>query len=246
MLLPASARLSAALALTSALLFVISAQGQTPTSSPGSLESEVAGVKAENAALREQLRNLEEQQKAMLSLMQQLQRRLDGTPAAVAGEQTAAQRPSPVIASAAPSTTIRASSAVPEAAQQAPVQSAARQPSDPDSASWMGKLGDKYRDGFMVVETSDASKFPFQLRINDITQFRYTNTMNTNNTFTDHLGVVHDVLQRNDFSINRSMVTFSGFVFNPRLTIRPLYMDNQHDHRGGSRRANRLIDSIKA
>ena len=60
MLLPAAARLSAPLALTSALLFVISAQGQTP-GSRGSLESEVAGVKAENAALREQLRNLEEQ-----------------------------------------------------------------------------------------------------------------------------------------------------------------------------------------
>src|SRR5436190_7960595 len=217
MLLPASARLSAPLALTSALLFVTSAQGQTPASSPGSLEGEVAGVKAENAALREQLRNLEEQQKAMLSLMQQLQRRLDGTPATAEEKQSKAQRPTPGIASAGPSTTTQASSAVPDAGQQAPAQSATSL-SEADSASWMGRLGDKYRDGFMVVETSDASKFPFQLRINDITQFRYTNTTNTNSTFTDHLGVVHDVLRRNDFSINRSMITFSGFVLSPRLT----------------------------
>ncbi len=97
----ASFRFCAAFALTLAMMFVISAHGQTPASSPGSLEREVAGVKAENAALREQLRNLEEQQKAMLSLMQQLQRRLDGTPAAAAQEQTAAQPPSPVVAATA-------------------------------------------------------------------------------------------------------------------------------------------------
>ena len=211
-----SASPSAALAVTSLLSLVISASGQTTAPSRGSLEGEVAGVKAENAALREQLRNLEEQQKAMLSLMQQLQRRLDGPP--VTAAQSAAQPPSTAIVPAAPPTTTQASSALPEVAQQAPVQVAAGQPSEADSASWMGRLGDKYRDGFMVVETTDASKFPFQLRFNDITQFRYTNTTNTNSTFTDHLGVVHDVLHRNDFSINRSMLTFSGFVFSPRLT----------------------------
>jgi len=90
-----SASPSAALAVTSLLSLVISASGQTTAPSRGSLEGEVAGVKAENAALREQLRNLEEQQKAMLSLMQQLQRRLDGPP--VTAAQSAAQPASPAM-----------------------------------------------------------------------------------------------------------------------------------------------------
>src|SRR5688572_33090509 len=55
--------------------------GKTVTSDnpkPKDVESEIATVKAENAAVREQLRRMEEQQKAMLELIEGLQRRLDG------------------------------------------------------------------------------------------------------------------------------------------------------------------------
>ncbi len=100
-------RLSVALALTSVTLFMTSAYGQSPANTPGSpgnqaaatqvsqlgkpgnsflvqkprpidLEAEVATVKADNAAIREQLRRMEEQQRALLELVDQLQKRLGG------------------------------------------------------------------------------------------------------------------------------------------------------------------------
>src|SRR5829696_3864795 len=42
------------------------------------LESQVAAVKAENEAFRESLRKMEEQQKALLEMVDRLQRKLDG------------------------------------------------------------------------------------------------------------------------------------------------------------------------
>src|SRR4051794_33518954 len=44
---------------------------------PNDLQSDVAAVKAENAAVRELLRKMEEQQKALLEQVDRLQRRLD-------------------------------------------------------------------------------------------------------------------------------------------------------------------------
>jgi septal ring factor EnvC (AmiA/AmiB activator) len=59
--------------------FTTSAYGQSPAGLSG-LEKEVADVKAENAAVREQLRKMEEQQKALVEMIDRLQRRLDGQP----------------------------------------------------------------------------------------------------------------------------------------------------------------------
>src|SRR5258705_8342526 len=101
-------RLSIALARASVTLFTTSAYGQSPAQPaspnndttaaqgprlsnpekkvvaeerrPDDLETEVAAVKAENAAVREQLRKMEEQQKTLLELMDRLQRRRDGLP----------------------------------------------------------------------------------------------------------------------------------------------------------------------
>src|SRR6185295_12747574 len=56
----------------------------TPLSRTSDLESDVAAMKADNAAVREQLRKMEEQQKALLDLVDRLQRRLD-SPTAVRG-----------------------------------------------------------------------------------------------------------------------------------------------------------------
>ena len=69
----AYSRLSIACAHTLVTLFTTSAYGQ----SPGELEKEVAAVKAENAAVREQLRKMEEQQTALVEMVDRLQRRLD-------------------------------------------------------------------------------------------------------------------------------------------------------------------------
>lgn len=67
------------------------------------------------------------------------------------------------------------------------------------------------------METKDDSSFPFALKLNNTTQFRYINTQLESDTFTDHLGTARPVAERNDFSINRSMFTFSGVVFDRRL-----------------------------
>ena len=109
---------SAAFALISVTLFTAPASGQSPAATrnspaavsdpkPGTaentvkakakapakdLESEIEAVKAENAAVRELLRTMAEQQKILLEQVDRLQRRLDGGPAAdvsVAGQPKA-------------------------------------------------------------------------------------------------------------------------------------------------------------
>jgi len=78
-----SRALSAVLAL---VLLAATTYGQAPAVPPGSVESEVARIKAENAALREQLRRVEEQQKTLLELVNQLQQRLGPTTTTMAAE----------------------------------------------------------------------------------------------------------------------------------------------------------------
>ena len=102
----ASIRLTGTLALTAITLFATSASGQSTTTrtvnsdkktvavqgprlddekkvaaeapKPNDLEAQVEAVKAENAAFRETLRKMEEQQKALLETVDRLQRKLDG------------------------------------------------------------------------------------------------------------------------------------------------------------------------
>jgi hypothetical protein len=152
-------------ALLAVAMFATSAFGQAPGQTPGSLESQVETIKAENAALREMIRKIEEQQATLQESIRNAE----------------AGAPSPSVAP-------------------------------------MDHKGPRYQDGFVLVETSDASKFPFQLKLNDTSQFRYVNTtMNESDTFTDHLGVSRGVSDRNDFSLNRNMFTLSGFAFDKRL-----------------------------
>jgi hypothetical protein len=53
--------------------------------------------------------------------------------------------------------------------------------------------------------------------LNHVSQFKYTNSMATNATYTDHNGVVHDVQQRNDIQLARDVFYFSGYAFHPKL-----------------------------
>ena len=76
----ADIKLFVAVTLTSATLFAGSIFGQAPAPQPDSVQKEVEALKAENAAVRELLRNLEEQQKALLEHVDRLQKKLDGTP----------------------------------------------------------------------------------------------------------------------------------------------------------------------
>ena len=68
---------SAVLALSA--LFAASALGQAPSSSSASMEQEIKDLRAENAAVREQL-------KTLVDTVNKLQRRLDGEPATVVRE----------------------------------------------------------------------------------------------------------------------------------------------------------------
>jgi hypothetical protein len=204
-------RASVAWALTSVTFFTTSASGQSPAgpnstvavSEPksGSAESEIEAVKTENAEVRELLRKMEEQQKTLLEQVDRLQRQLDGgaaTDASIAGQPIVP----PTTADAAlntPAVTDSASTSV----QPAPV--AATQTND-----------DRYRDGMVIWQTPDDARIPFLLNFNVNTQLRYLNTLNSDETFTDHLGVVREVHTRNDITVNRAMFILGGYVFDRR------------------------------
>lgn len=76
---------------------------------------------------------------------------------------------------------------------------------------------DRYRDGMVIWETPPDAEVPFLLKFNINTQLRYLNTQDSDETFTDHLGGVHDVHTRNDITVNRAMFILGGYVFDQRL-----------------------------
>jgi hypothetical protein len=182
-----------AVTLAIAGLFATSVYGQTVESGPGTLESQVERVSAENAALREQLRKIEEQQKELLELIR-LSQPTNSTPPDGASSGSAgaeAALPPAVAAPAAP--------------PQASV--AARQTNG---------LG-RFMDGIIIAQSSEDASVPFLLKFNDDTQLRYLNTVSSDETFTDHLGNVREVNRRNDITVNRQMYNFSGYIFDQRL-----------------------------
>jgi hypothetical protein len=177
---------------------------------PSDLENDVAAVKAENAAVREQLRKMEEQnkamaeqQKALLELVDGLKRQLDGL--AIAGGPRIAQPLGSMPATESPVAPV-SSAAAAEASVPSPPAPIQKDHSD-----------DRYRDGLILFETKDDDKIPFLMKFNINTQFRYLNTLDSNDTFVDHLGNVREVHKRNDLTVNRAMFTFSGYAFDKRL-----------------------------
>src|SRR4249919_3589152 len=81
-------RFAVVLAFTSIILFANSAYSQAPAAQ-GDLQSEVSAVKAENAAVREQLKTMEEQQKELQATVDRLEHELGGPQAAGASAGTA-------------------------------------------------------------------------------------------------------------------------------------------------------------
>ena len=75
---------------------------------------------------------------------------------------------------------------------------------------------ERYRDGIIIWETPSDAKVPFLLKFNINTQIRYLNTINSEETYTDHLGVTREVHRRNDITVNRAMFILGGYVFDPR------------------------------
>ena len=75
---------------------------------------------------------------------------------------------------------------------------------------------DRYRDGIVIWETPPDASTPFLLKFNINTQIRYLNTQSTDETFTDHLGGIHEVNERNDITVNRAMFILGGYIFDQR------------------------------
>lgn len=199
------------LAFTLFTFFAVSAFGQDGAPGIANLDSTVGNLKTgvsaprdletEVSVLQERLRTMEDQQRALVELVNRLQLRLEGT--------TVAEEPIPVAAVSPPA----------DAEPFLPVEPVPQEVPLPETkiGSFMDRLGESYKDGFVIVETKDSAKFPFSLKLGDTTQFRYLNTTSANETFVDHLGNVRPVNHRNDFSINRSMFSFSGIAFDRRL-----------------------------
>jgi hypothetical protein len=69
----------------------------------------------------------------------------------------------------------------------------------------------------VIWEAPADARVPFLLRFNINTQLRYLNTLDSDETFTDHLGAAREVHTRNDITVNRAMFIFGGYVFDQRL-----------------------------
>lgn len=176
----------------------------TPT--PNDLQSEVTALKAENAVVRELLRRMEEQQKALLDQVDRLQRRLDS---GFTTDMQPTGQPQVLMAAA--------NGLVPVPDNSNSQVSTANTSAQPTSAPTAQARDDRYQDGIVIWKTADDAKVPFLLRLNDDTQLRYLNTMSSDATFTDHLGVVREVHRRNDITVNRSMFNINGYIFSPKL-----------------------------
>jgi hypothetical protein len=197
-----ASRFTVAFMLASPALFPNSARAQNQQSLPNSLESEVAAERSENGVIREQLRRLEEQQKTLLQLVDELRRRFDGSPATVAKQALPPTQPDP---------------------QQPLVQAAAAtQPAAERNIA----AEDAYEDGIVLVKTSENARIPILLEFWDVTQLRYTNSQLGNSSYTDHLGAVQPVTKRNDFSLNRNMFQFTGYIFDKRLQYNLIIWDS--------------------
>ncbi len=169
------------------------------------LQNEITTLKAENAAVRELLRKMEEQQKTLLEQVDRLQQRLEAAPLATAPQSQATIQ----LASA------KAAANGVDGTASAPDGTAVSAPPAPAPVS--PPNDERYQDGIVIWQTPDEAKIPFLLKFNINTQVRYLNTLKANESFTDHLGNVREVHKRNDITVNRAMFILGGYVFDKRL-----------------------------
>ena len=191
----------------SVTLFATSASAQSSATQPSitlaaSIVREIDAAKTDNAAVRERLRKMEEQQKLLLEQIESLQRRVD-VGAASDGSTNGQLVEPPALPDAAVPTADTASNP-----PQSVTVNASSQPPPP--------VEDRYRDGMVIWETPEGAKVPFLLKFNINTQLRYLNTQSSDEEYTDHLGVVREVHTRNDITVNRAMFILGGYVFDKR------------------------------
>jgi hypothetical protein len=178
------------------------AYAQSPDVQAGNLASEVTSLKTDNIALREQLNKVEQQQMMLLEVVNDLKQRLGSPATPIAGDPSSSSQQNFVAQELATAVSdIRVPRAL--AAQ-------------PESVPTPRKNLPRYRDGIIIWETPEDAEVPFLLRLQGTTQVRYINTLSSQDTFTDHLGVTYPVDKRSDITVNRSMMVFGGYVFNKR------------------------------
>jgi hypothetical protein len=185
------------------------------TSDKGDLEADVAAMRAENAAVKEQLRRMEESQRILIEQLNSLRLRLDRD----ARMNASSGGPSialPATADRSASTTDTRSNAATDAADTSPAATDSDKVSAKASSAKQ-VIENRYQDGIIIWKTPDDAQVPFLLKFNIVTQFRYLNTLDSDRSFTDHLGVVREVHARNDVTVNRSMFTLSGYIWDKRL-----------------------------
>lgn len=176
---------------------------------PKDLQSEVDAMKAENAMVRELLRKMEEQQKALLEQVDRLQRRLDGSSGADVWIGNQPTGPPTTADASVPAANVASNTPPPET-------DSASSSAQPEPVAATQTNDERYRDGIIIWQTGKDAKVPFLLRFNNNTQLRYLNTLSSDETFTDHLGVVRTVSKRNDITVNRSMFILGGYIFDER------------------------------
>jgi hypothetical protein len=69
------------------------------------------------------------------------------------------------------------------------------------SVSALQAIENRYRDGIIIGEAPEGAEVPFLLRLQGTTQVRYINSLDSQDTFTDHLGVTSAVDKRNDITV---------------------------------------------
>ncbi len=146
-------------------------------------------MRADNAAVREQLRKMEEQQKAMLELVDQLRRRLDGSTVAEVPRPAQPPGPAEIAETPVPSTTatkavLPLASVTPLTQRSSPAEAGeASVPlmtaAQPQSFSALQAIENRYQDGIIIWETPENAEVPFLLRLQGTTQVRYLNTLDS-------------------------------------------------------------------
>jgi hypothetical protein len=179
------------------------AYGQSPDVEARNVASEVTALKTENIALREQLNRVEEQQKMMLEVVNDLKQRLGSPATPIAGDPSSSSSQQNFVAQEL-ATAVSNFRVPPARAAQ------------PESVPTLQSNFPRYRDGIIIGETPENAEVPFLLRLQGTTQVRYLNTVDSQDTFTDHLGKTYDVSKRNDITVNRSMMVFGGYIFDKR------------------------------
>jgi hypothetical protein len=190
---------------TAALLMgsAVIAYGQSPDVEAGNLASEVTALKTENIALREQLNRVEEQQKMLLEVVNDLKQRLGSPAIPIAGDYTSSLQQN--FAATRELATAVTDVSVPRTATE-----------QPQSASALQAIENRYRDGIVIWETPENAEVPFMLRFQGTTQVRYINSLSSQDTYTDHLGNTYSVDKRNDITVNRSMTVMNGYIFSKK------------------------------